>query len=522
MCTALWCVRRISLLRMTRLDFQECMNCPVFIVRANGEVLSYRNALRTADKKVVGEMYNADKNIFDWVDEASRRQLRQAIDTLMRTRERQQLKLTFLNSLGRNEVSLIWYGPRSFAFVIDMPSISLYEMEHLRSEASLLGTILDNLPIATTVKDVRNIHRYVIVNRYAAELCDIARESMLSHGMSVMPAKVQELLDASDQETLARGYSEKVFRKTLDNGESHSYKIRKVLVNGANGKPAWIVSSALDVSDLVQQQQIIDNSQRQLSEARLKVEESNRLKEEFLRNISHEMRTPLNAIVGFSSLLRETEDGQQRNELAQIISNNCDVLLTQLDDMLQISKIQSGNISLHPRETDLHVLVEECVAEGNWLEKPQLSYNLQLPPTPYRAMLDRRQVRVVLRQIISNAIKFTDKGHIDVGYQVLPDSVQFYVKDTGIGIAPEHCESVFNRFEKAGSLRPGVGLGLTICRALVELMSGEIHLESTLGQGTDVVITLPTTAKEVPADESFTISRLWDQMMTIRTTRGSI
>lgn len=512
-----WCVRRISLLRMTRWDLQECMNSPIFIIRTDGQVLSFRNALRNTDKKVVTQMYEVDKNVFDWVDESSRRQLRQAIVELRKTRERQELTLNFLNSLAQNEVDLIWYGPRSIAFIINMPCASHSELSRLRDEASLLGTILDNLPIAVTVKDVQDKRRYVVVNKLASDFYGTSRETMLAHGMSSLPSELQEVMDAGDQETMLHGISDVTQTLAHENGQQYALSIHKVLVTDSKGNPSWLVTSAWDISEKLEQQHAIDDSQRELNEARNRALESDRLKQEFLRNISMEMRTPLTAIVGFSSLLVDTNDNKQRDDLARIISNNCDVLLAEFEDMMQISKIQSGNINLHLREVDLNVLVEECVAEGNWLDKPQLVHSKHLPDRPYRAKLDRRQVRVILRQLISNAIKFTDSGSVEVGYEVLPDAVRFVVRDTGVGIAPAHCECIFNRFEKAGSTRPGVGLGLTICRSLVELMLGEMHLESELGLGTTVTFTIPTEVNEIPADESITVSRLWDQMMTIRT-----
>lgn len=520
--TLAWCVRRISLLRMTRWDLQECMNTPIFIIRPNGDVLSFRNALRNADKKLVVKMYEDDKNVYDWLDESSRRLLRQRVEEIMHTRERQEFHLTFLNALSRSEVTLIWYGPRSLAFVINMPSVSKAEMQQLRSEASLLGSILDNLPIATTVKDVHERRRYMIVNKQVSMLYLTSRDAMLNHGMSALPADMQEVLEATDQEVLRAGVCDREHAIRFPDGSEHTLSIHKVLVANTEGNPAWIVTSAWDISDLVEKRHAIDASQRKLSEARLRAEESDRLKEEFLRNISIEMRTPLTAIVGFSRLLVDTEDPQQRNDLALIISNNCDALVAQFDDMIQISKIQSGNISLHLREIDLNPLIDECVGEGNWADKPQLTYDKVFPPRQYRAVLDRRQVRVILRQLISNAIKFTDKGGVEVGYEVLEGAVQFYVRDTGVGIAPEHTECIFRRFEKAGSMRPGVGLGLTICRSLVELMQGDIRLDSQLGVGTTVTVTIPTKVEEIPADESPTVSRLWDQLMTVRTMRDDL
>lgn len=512
--SVIWCVRRITLLRMTRWDLLECMYSPIFIIRPDGTVLSYRNALYNTDKPEVAAMYDEEKNVFQWVDESSRRKLKQSIETLMHTRERQNVKLLFQNSIANNDVQLIWYGPNSIAFIINMPVVSPNELKRLKSEAHLLNTMLDNLPIATSVVDVQQHNRYIIANKQVEPFYGTARKALLERGASAMPAHMQRLMAATDEKVIHNGKCEQVETLLLADGQEHTISIHKRLVKDAAGQPAWIVTSVSDISQLIQQQQTIDSSQRELSAARQKVEESNRLKEEFLRNMSIEMRTPLNAINGFSDLLVETEDQEMRNELARLISSNCNVLITQFDDMLLISKIQSGNIRIVPREIDLNLLIEECLGEAPWSEKPQLSYSKLLPKASYRAMLDLVQVRIILRQLINNAIKFTDEGSIEIKCEATPNSVRFTISDTGVGIAPEHQESVFNRFEKAGSLRPGVGLGLTICRALIELMMGEIRLTSTPDKGTTVTVTLPSKVREVAADESATFSRLWDQLIT--------
>lgn len=517
---AFWCVRRITLLRMTRWDLLEASNSPAFIIKTDGTVLSYRNALRNRDKTVVNKMAESEKNVYDWLDEASRRTLRAAVHVLMQTRERQDLHLGFLNGLAHNEVHLVWYGPHTFAFLIDMPSVEKGELHQLKSESHLMGAVLDNLPIATTVEDLSNRHRFLVANKRASELYGVDGAQLVGHTIPSFSPDIQEAWMCCDQLMERDGRADLIQSVALPDGTKRTLSFHKVLVPNLEGEKVWAITTAADISDIVAQQATITEGQRQLDEARQKAEDSLRLKEEFLHNISLEVRTPLTAIMGFASLLVESTDENERNELARIISINGDILLAQIEDMIQLSQIESGNIELHLREIGLNTLVEECVAEGHWIDKPQLTYAKVLPERRYRAVIDRRQVRVILRQLISNAIKFTDTGHVEVGYDVADGSVRFHVSDTGIGIAPENQTRVFDRFEKLGSLRPGVGLGLSICRALVLKMNGQIGVESELGKGTTVWFSLPCHVTETPVDESTTVSRLWDQLITVRTQRG--
>lgn len=516
----IWYIRRVAALRATRWDMQECMNSPLFIIKADGSILTYRNAERNKAKTVVQKMFDDEKNILDWVDEPSRKVMRKAIDQAAKTRERQTITVNFLSSLAQSEVFILWYGPGSLALIIDMPSAYHSEMSYLRNEAYLLNNILENMPLATTVKDINDKKRYIISTRQVGMQHGIDGSKLVGHNMKSLPIEMQEVMEKADLEVMQRGVYDATETIRFSDGYVTSINIHKVLIKDRNEQPSWILTTTSDANELVRLQNKLSECQQQLEKAHSKVEESNRLKEEFMHNMSHELRTPLNAIVGFAGLLADSEDKKEREDLAKIISNNAEMLITEADDLRQLSQIESGGLNLHVREVNLNTLIEESIAEAHWLDKPQLRYSKVLPGKNYSAIIDHRQVRVILRNIISNAIKFTETGKIEIGYEVQPKGIHIHVTDTGCGIAPENKDRIFNRFEKLGVMQPGIGLGLTICKALVDKMGGQIGVESELGKGTTIWFELPCQVQESEAlDESSTVSRLWEQLVTVRTMR---
>ena len=233
--------------------------------------------------------------------------------------------------------------------------------------------------------------------------------------------------------------------------------------------------------------------------ARDKAEESDRLKSAFLANMSHEIRTPMNGIIGFSELLKEQDlEVDERDRFVRIINDNCQQLLHIINDIIDISKIEAGLIELDTAEFSLNDLMGS-LAE-NYLHNAsvkglQLIFNQDPGHGSSRVQMDQGKLRQVLDNLLTNAIKFTDAGRIEFGYNLRDNRLDFYVKDTGIGISEEHRKIIFNRFWQAefGLVRKygGNGLGLSIASAFVKKMGGEIHVESTPGLGSCFSFSLP-------------------------------
>jgi len=240
-------------------------------------------------------------------------------------------------------------------------------------------------------------------------------------------------------------------------------------------------------------------AEAELIVAKNKAEESDRLKSAFLANMSHEIRTPMNGIIGFSELLKEQDiNVAERDRFIRIINDNCQQLLHIINDIIDISKIEAGIIELDPDDFCLNETMDSLY-ENYLPEASNKGVQLILTKDPYweksRIVLDHGKLRQVLDNLLANAIKFTDAGRVEFGYNHRDNRLDFYVKDTGIGIAEDHKEIIFNRFWQAefGLVRKygGNGLGLSITRAFIKKMGGEIMVESTPGLGSCFSFSLP-------------------------------
>jgi PAS domain S-box-containing protein len=244
-------------------------------------------------------------------------------------------------------------------------------------------------------------------------------------------------------------------------------------------------------------------SEKELITAKEKAEESDRLKSAFLANMSHEVRTPLNSIIGFSQLLGDPfYEEEQKNEFINHIVLNGNNLLTVISDIMDISKIESGQITIHTKRINAHQFVSDIKDQYFIQAKAKnLDLKLILPGTGEEtiALADEDRLSQVFNNLVGNAIKFTIKGSIEIGYQPYGKIVEFYVKDTGIGISEEYQDKIFDRFRQVEEANTrsygGNGLGLTISKRLVELMGGKIWVESETGKGSAFYFTLPGEEK---------------------------
>ncbi len=243
----------------------------------------------------------------------------------------------------------------------------------------------------------------------------------------------------------------------------------------------------------------LKEEKRQLERALEKAEESDRLKSAFLANMSHEIRTPMNGILGFAELLKKpnlTDEKQQ--QFIGIIQKSGTRMLNIINDLIDISKVESGQMELVFSETNVNKQLEflynffhqEAQQKGL-----RLTGHFSINGTQVIIITDKEKVYAILTNLIKNAIKFTNKGSIEFGFDLHDSDLKFYVKDTGIGISPEKQKAVFERFHQVDSSTSsgyeGSGLGLTIAKAYVELLGGKIWVESEEGKGTDFYFTLP-------------------------------
>lgn len=252
-----------------------------------------------------------------------------------------------------------------------------------------------------------------------------------------------------------------------------------------------MVSTVTDITDL-------HKTQHDLLQAKVKAEESDKLKSAFLANMSHEIRTPLNSIIGFSELLTDSDfDRVQRTDFARMINENGNSLLAILSDIMDLSKIEAGQVQVKKSTLFVSKLIAEIQKEFTY-KAAEKGIELRLdslnPPTLIIDS-DETKIRQIIVNLISNALKFTHSGYIELGVRVFDHQVCFQVKDTGIGIPAEFRQQIFERFRQIESSYNrkygGNGLGLAISKSLVELLGGKIWMESEINRGTTFYFTVP-------------------------------
>lgn len=293
----------------------------------------------------------------------------------------------------------------------------------------------------------------------------------------------------------------------LDNKENHfSVLHEKVLLQFKQVIEldlALVTSFELQSSEMIQtikeQQDKLKEQNKALQIAKEKAEEGSRLKSAFLQNISHEIRTPLNAVVGFSELLTMPDlTDDKRDYFTSIILKNSDQLLSIISDILTVSAIETDQQKVNIEDTCLDSLLQDL--EDIYQQKydgKEIELIKKIPESlkGRKIKTDKTKVNQIITNLLNNAFKFTDNGSIEFGVELKNDVCEFYVKDSGIGIPEDMQNEIFNRFtqtnETISELYGGIGLGLSISKAFVELLGGKIWLKSEVGRGTNFYFTLP-------------------------------
>ena len=228
-----------------------------------------------------------------------------------------------------------------------------------------------------------------------------------------------------------------------------------------------------------------------LRAARDKARESDRLKSAFLANMSHEIRTPLNAIVGFSRLLTTEEDPEVRKEYNDIVSLNNGLLLQIISDVLDLSRIESGRSDPVKSRFDLRTLCREAVETFRLQTPEEVVLDVEKGLPSCTVCQYRQGLMQILANFIRNALKFTPKGFVTVGFERKRDRLSLYVRDTGIGIPAEELDKIFERFYKVDTFTQGTGLGLSICKSIAEQMGAQIGVDSAVGEGSCFRVEMP-------------------------------
>ncbi len=370
--------------------------------------------------------------------------------------------------------------------------------QKIKSLLEIQKGILNNIMSSAVVKDIDDDFRILHWNKFIENYTGISAEQAIGKtDFELFPDEQARYIRKKDLDVLASPLHKTYYEERISGkqGLSRIFKTIKSIVPKDNST-GLLLSFSFDIDDL-------KKAQIDLLAAKEKAETADRLKSAFLANMSHEIRTPLNSIVGFSYLLSVSEDNNESEEFYDIIKNNTDLLLTLINDIVDYSKIESGNLSLVEENCNIHACLENCVNTIKQKVPEDIELILDLPSEePIFVISDSQRLQQIMLNLLTNSVKHTDKGHIKAGYHIEQNHIQFYFEDTGTGIAKELQGKIFERFFKADEFKQGTGLGLAVCKLLLDAFGGKIWLESEVGKGTTFYFTIPFVPADKPKEQT--------------------
>ena len=370
--------------------------------------------------------------------------------------------------------------------VEDLSSMQSYPVQE-RFREKYSTRILDALPDMLTVFD-HDANIIELASSPSTNHVEGINADNITHSnvKDILPPEAYESVRQNMDRVILTGESSTSRHDLMLDGILHHYENRIFPLDNE-----YLLCMCRDISEQWNAEQTNKKQQKELEAARIKAEESDRLKSAFLANMSHEIRTPLNAIVGFSKLVIDAECTNEKEQYAEIIERNSEILLNLFNDILDLSSLEADSLSFNIRPIKLIDICLQLEQQFCYKVKNGTKLILDDVDTELYVSGDWNRIIQIISNLLSNAAKFTPKGEIHFGYREKEDFVEFYVKDSGIGIPSERVDTIFQRFGKINDFVQGTGLGLTLCRMLVEKMGGRIWLRSQEGKGSRFYFTLP-------------------------------
>lgn len=343
----------------------------------------------------------------------------------------------------------------------------------------ILHEIINNMPAVLFIKDVKNDFRFKLVNDLFCSSIGLKVSDVIGHSENeLFYASLVKKYRMEDNEAICT-QKPVSFENTVvaADGSKSVWNGVKVYIKLLSGDE-YIIGLSMDVTSL-------KKAYRDLDFARVKAIESDKLKSSIIANLSHEIRTPLNAIGGFSELLfSEPVSDEDKNEFVNIIQTNIDSLLKIVDNLLKISIMESGSLESEFENFDLSIMFTEIYTMFKpKFEGSSIEFIMDNPYISFNVTMDKSRVLQVISNFLTNSIKYTKSGYIKMGFYSENNGINFYVEDTGIGIKKEAQYKIFQPFEKLNNFSHGSGLGLSICKAMVESLNGKIGFESEESKG---------------------------------------
>lgn len=397
---------------------------------------------------------------------------------------------------------------RTSMVIRDLTEHKLAE-EALQESQGLYHSLVNHVPAGIFRKDSQG--RYIFVNALFCQLKGIREDEILGKTTQEL-FEYQSTLEAGNtngeilrlrsleiqpdqHHDLIMNTGESIEMEEVYTNTDNTTQYLQVIKSPVFSYDGKLIGSQGIQFDITERKQ----TESELIAAKEKAQESDRLKSAFLANMSHEIRTPLNSIIGFSELISDPDFESERHaDFAQIINDNGNILLTVISDIMDISKIEAGQIQLVKHKILVNQLITSLQKEFSF-NAAKKGIEILIDPLnsdeEFVFHSDKERIRQVLTNLISNAIKFTEKGSVVIGCEIKNNFIQFHVKDSGIGIPKAHHDEIFERFRQvdSGTTRKysGIGLGLPISKSLVELLGGTIWMESEQGTGSTFYFKLP-------------------------------
>lgn len=361
--------------------------------------------------------------------------------------------------------------------------------QQIKRFSQILDKTIENLPAGIVVKDIGDGFKYLYRNRESYNRNIPLKDALGKDDFDFYPLDVAQSKRRQDIKIARTGVEKHWITEEHDqNGKSIFLDKRKMRIDSKDFPPI-LLSIEWDITE-------VEQMKRELLVAKEKAEASDQLKSAFLANMSHEIRTPLNAIIGFSRIIAESNDDDERKTYYDIVEANNERLLQLINEILDLSKIEAGMAEFTITPVRLHLLCKE-IHDALIFRCPP-GVELIYDPSDEETVVegDKNRLFQVVSNLIGNAFKFTTSGSVSYGYRRKENGIEFYVRDTGIGIEADKLGKVFERFVKVNDFAQGTGLGLSICKTIIERLGGNISVSSEAGKGTTFTFTLPLPEKE--------------------------
>lgn len=359
--------------------------------------------------------------------------------------------------------------------------------QQIKQFNQILDKIIENLPAGIVVKDINNGFKYLYRNRESYNRNITMKEALGKDDFDFYPPEIAQKKREQDIEIAESGREMHWIAEERNVNGDFIYLDKRKMKIESKDFPPLLLNIEWDITEM-------ERMKRELLVAKEKAETSDQLKSAFLANMSHEIRTPLNAIVGFSRIIAESTDPDERQSYYEIVESNNARLLQLINEILDLSKIESGIVEFTIMPVRLHPLCKEIHDAHIFRCPPGVELIYEASDESIVIDGDKNRIFQVISNLIGNAFKFTTTGSISYGYQKEGENIIFHVTDTGIGIAADKVGRIFERFVKVNNFAQGTGLGLSICKTIIERLGGTISVYSELGKGTTFTFILPLTS----------------------------